>query len=122
MNKTHFSNVDEYIEAQPTEHQQLLKNVRKIMSTAVPQAEELIRWGAPFYGDNGLLGGFAAYKNHVRIGIVGTDLEPSIKESLKEKGYKVLERGFQINYDQSVPISELEQQLKAKADLNENRN
>ncbi len=110
-----------YIEHQPEEHQVMLQEIRALITAAVPKAEETISWNAPFYKYHGYLAGFAAYKKHVRFGIVGDSIPDDFRAKLEKKGYEVLERGVQIKYDQKVPTTELKQLLKAKAKLNESR-
>ena len=63
-------NVDEYIAHTPKEAQSKLREIRAVIKSSVPKAEEGISWGIPFYKYHSLLSGFAAFKNHVTFGLV----------------------------------------------------
>lgn len=114
-----YTTVAEYIEDQPEQKQPLLRALREAILAAVPGVEEVIAWNAPSYRYHGLLAGYAAYKNHVRLGIVGTAIDPESRAALEQKGYVVLERGLQLTYDQPVPTAEVTTLLQQKAKENE---
>lgn len=63
--KTTFKNMDEYIAIQAPEAQILLKQMRKTIKKAAPEAEELISYNMPAFKYHGMLVYFAAYKNHI---------------------------------------------------------
>ncbi len=113
--------VASYIINQAPEAHPILKELRKIIKSAVPKVEETISWNAPFYKYHGMLAGFAAYKRHVRFGIVGYVITSEDRKMLEQKGYTTLERGMQIKFDQKVPAAAIKQMLKAKAKINEKR-
>lgn len=111
-------NVDEYIANAPMEAQSKLREVRVVIKSAVPQAEEGISWGIPFYKYHGLLAGFAAYKSHVSFGLGGPVLQAKDREILEKEGYKTGSKIIQIRFDQKVPAAEIRQILKAQAKTN----
>ncbi|MDR0885702.1 MAG: DUF1801 domain-containing protein [Clostridiales Family XIII bacterium] len=107
-----YANVDGYIASQAEESHSMLEEIRDIIKTAIPDAEEVVHWNAPFYKYHGkLIAGFAAYKHHLRFGIVGADIDSDIRKKLDAQGYTTLERGLQIRYDQKIPTKELSQLL-----------
>ena len=110
--------VDEYIASAGMEAQPTLKEIRKIIKSAVPKAEESISWGVPFYKYRGLLAGFAAFKSHIAFGLV-TVLESKDREMLEKKGYVTGKKTIQIRFDQKAPAATIRQILKAKAKMNE---
>lgn len=57
--------VDEYIATFPEEAQEQLQLLRKTITDAVPEAEEIISYKMPCYHYKGNLVYFAAYKNHI---------------------------------------------------------
>ena len=59
--------VNEYIAAAPEPTRAKLMQLRKIIKTTSPQAEEVISYHMPYYKDHGHLVGFAAYKDHVSL-------------------------------------------------------
>jgi uncharacterized protein len=113
------ADVDAYIAGSPEETQATLREIRRVIQSAVPQAEELIRWSQPFYKYHGFLAGFAAFKQHARFGIVGSEIPGEERKLLEENGYTVQERGVKIAYDQEVPAAELTKILHYKARINE---
>lgn len=74
--------VDAYIADQAEQALAILKGLRKVIKSTVQKAVERIRWEAPFYNYHGFLAGFAAYKRHVRFGIVGDTREKAVNYTL----------------------------------------
>ncbi len=56
--------VNKYIANLPLEQQIALERVRKIIKNTVPEAVEFISYKMPAYHFHGMIGGFAAFKNH----------------------------------------------------------
>ncbi len=111
-------NVDSYIASSEPEARPTLQELRKVIKSTIPKAEESISWGVPFYKYHGLLGGFAVFKNHVSFGLAFV-LETKVREELAEKGYTTGSKTVQIRFDQKVPTTAIKQILKAKAKINE---
>jgi len=59
--------VDEYMEALPDNARATLEKIRKAIRAAAPRATEGISYQMPMYKQNGMLIGFAAFKNHCSI-------------------------------------------------------
>jgi len=60
--------VDAYIEEAPAYARPILKRIRRVFHRAAPQIEEAIKWGAPHFVYEGIVGGMAAFKQHVSYG------------------------------------------------------
>lgn len=61
--------VDEYIAAAPPFARPILKELRRRVHAAVPEAEETMRWRSPFFQYGGtLLCGMSAFKAHCNFG------------------------------------------------------
>jgi len=118
MKNYNAKDVDEYIASADKEARPKLKELREIIKSVIPKAEEGISWGVPFYKYHGVLAGFAAFKNHVSFGLV-TVLQSKDRKMLEKKGYKTGKKTIQINFDQKVPTTAIKQILKAKAKMNE---
>lgn len=56
--------VNKYIANLPLEQQIALERVRQIIKKTVPEAIEFISYKMPAYHCHGMIGGFAAFKNH----------------------------------------------------------
>ena len=112
--------VDEYIASAGMEAQPTLKEIRKIIKSAVPKAEESISWGVPFYKHLGLLAGFAAFKSHVGFGFADA-LATKDRAALEKKGYSTGKKTVQIRFNQPVPAPAIKRILNAKARANEEK-
>lgn len=110
--------VDEYIASSQPEARPLMEELRKLIKSTVPKADESISWGVPFYKYQGLLGGFAVFKNHVSFGLAFVFNEDD-RKILEEKGYKTGSKTVQIGFDQKIPTAMIKQIIKAKAKMNE---
>ncbi|KKQ74529.1 MAG: hypothetical protein US96_C0030G0009 [Candidatus Woesebacteria bacterium GW2011_GWB1_38_5b] len=110
--------VDAYITSSVVESRPILKELRKIIKSTIPNVEEKISWGVPFYRYHGELGGYAVYKNHVSFGCGGADLQSEDRKMLGENGYKTGKKTVQIKFDQKVPTKVIKQILKTKAKSN----
>ena len=62
------SRVDAYIAAQPDFARPLLKKIRAAFHAGCPDLVETIKWGVPSFERNKMLGGMAAFKEHVSYG------------------------------------------------------
>lgn len=111
--------VDSYIASSGREARPILNELRKIIKSTIPNVEEKISWGVPFYRYHGALGGYAVYKNHVSFGCGGSDLQNKDREMLEKKGYKTGKKTIQIKFGQKVPTAAIKQILKAQAKMNE---
>ena len=56
--------VNKYITNLPVEQQIALERVRQIIKNTIPEAVEFISYKMPAYHFQGMIGGFAAFKNH----------------------------------------------------------
>jgi uncharacterized protein YdhG (YjbR/CyaY superfamily) len=109
--------VDSYIANSGSKARPILKEVRKIIKSAVPKAEEGISYGFPLYKYHGTLAHFAEYKNHVAIGF-GSDLKNNDVAELEKNGYATGQKRIQIKFDQKVPVTAIKQILKSQAAIN----
>ena len=119
MKKTDVKDVDSYIAGSAAEARPKLEEIRQVIKSAVPGAEETIWYGVPFYRYHGELAGFAAYKKHVSFGFGAGVLQDKDRKILEDKGYKTGKGTLQIKFDQEVPVSVMKRILKAKAEMNQ---
>lgn len=112
MNKP--KDVDSYIANSPSGVQPILEELREIITSTIPEAEESISYNVPFYKFHGVHVGFSAFKNHATFGIGADVFQSKDRKMLEEKGYKTGKETIQIRYDQEVPATALNQLLKAK--------
>lgn len=110
--------VDSYIASSEPDARPTLEELRTIVKSTIPKAEEGISWGVPFYKYHGVLAGFAAFKNHVSFGFANV-LESKDREMLEERGYTTGKKTIQIKFDQKVPTTAIKQILRARAKMNQ---
>lgn len=81
----HSTRVDAYIEKSADFAKPILSKLRKLFHQACPAVEEKIKWGVPHFDYKGMLGGMAAFKQHVGFGFWKSEL---IKDT-----HKLFDRG-----------------------------
>ncbi len=118
MRKYNAIDVDEYIASAEPIAQPILRELRKILLATVPEAEERISWGVPFYRYHGLLAGYSVFTNHASFGLAFA-LSTEAREVLEKKGYKTGSKTVQIKFNQKVPASDIKKLLLQKAKQNQ---
>ena len=118
MEKDNTKDVDAYIAGSPKEARSHLGELRKIIKLTIPQGQEEILWGYPFFKYHGILAGITAYKKHVSFQVADS-LKNEDRKTLEEKGYTLGEKRIQIKFDQKVPAATIKQILIAQAKMNE---
>lgn len=114
-----YKNVDEYIAKADIKSQPILNEIREVIRLIIPESEEVISYGVPFYKYSGQLGGFAVYKAHVSVGFGVESMTDNVKKNLLKKGYDMGKGTFKIKFNQSVPVEELKEIIKTKVIFNE---
>src|SRR5664279_4348053 len=100
-NKSAYTTIDEYIALFPEDVQKLLKEVRRVIKAAAPEAGETISYQMPTFTLQGNLVHFAGFKKH--IGFYPT---PSATEKFKVElsAYKGAKGSVQFPLDQPIPF------------------
>lgn len=109
--------VDSYIANSPEETRSIMQELRDIITSTIPKAEEGISWNVPIYKYHGILGGFSVAKKHISFGVDA--LLDEDRALLKENGYKTGKKTIQIKFDQPVPIKTIKKTLIEQAKRNE---
>ena len=103
-NQEHFcvkpQTIDEYIAAQDESVQPMLREIRSIIQTAIPEAEERISWSMPTYWKGRNIIHFAASKNHLGI-YPGDEATAAFAEELTD--YSVSKGTIRLPYDRPIP-------------------
>jgi len=106
------SSVDEYLAAVVSDDaRKTLSNLRIVIREAIPEAEEVIKYGIPTYISHGFVASFAAYKNHCSFFPGHTVVD--FAESLK--GYKTLKGTIQFPHDKPLPDELVVAMVKARS-------
>lgn len=110
--------VDAYIAEAPKKLQGKLKELRAAIRTTVPDAEERISYGMPYYGYKGRLAYFAAFKNHIGLYVP----PPVIEENKSElKNYETSTGAVRFPNDEPLPIALIKKLIKSRMKINEAR-
>jgi uncharacterized protein YdhG (YjbR/CyaY superfamily) len=96
-----FKTVDEYLSALPANTKAILKEVRKTIKKAAPQAEELISYNIPAFTLHGRLVYYAAFKNHIGFYPVSSAIKAFRKEL---SDYKTSKGTIQFPLDRPIPF------------------
>ncbi|MBI3353552.1 MAG: DUF1801 domain-containing protein [Nitrospirae bacterium] len=101
MKKKAIKNVDDYIAAQSKNVAVILEKLRHTITSAAPEAEELISYQMPAYKYHGRLAYFAAFKKHIGFYPVSSRIAAFKKELSAYKGAK---GSVQFPLDKPIPL------------------
>lgn len=111
--------VDEYIAQASKKHQVVLKNIRKAIKEAAPEAEELISYRIPTYKYHGSLVHFAAFKNHCSFIVVNKAILETFKSELK--GFYTSGATIRFTAENPLPEEIIKKIVKTRMNENEMR-
>ena len=109
--------VEAYIEAAPRDVQAKLIQIRKIIKTAAPEADERISYGMPYYEYRGRLAYFRFTKTHIGF-YIPTPVIAEHKEELKDYGTSKATIRFPL--DKKLPVLLIRKLVRARIRKNEN--
>ena len=112
-----FKTVSKYIENAPEKIRPKLREMRSLIKSAAPKAEEKISYGMPYYGYQGRLAYFRLSANHIGLYIP----PPIIREHAKElKAYSTSNAAtVRFPLDKSLPKALIKKLVKARVKYNE---
>ncbi len=96
-----YKNIDDYIEKAPQEVQQKLRDLRAVIKSELPDAEERIAYQMPTFSQKGNLVHFAAFKNHIGFFPAPSGIENFRDELAK---YKTSKGTVQFPLDEDIPM------------------
>lgn len=88
ISKTTYESIDDYISKFPTEVQEILMTLRKVIKESAPDAKEKISYQMPTFALHGNLVHFAAFKNHIGFYPAPSGIEAFKEELSVYKGAK----------------------------------
>jgi len=113
------NSVEEYISQAPKPVQLKLRELRKLIISLAPEAEEKISYGMPYYGSKGNKGRlvyFAAQKEYIGLYIP----PPIIDQHPNElKKYTTTKSAIHFPNDQDLPFALIKKLVKARIKWNE---
>ncbi len=110
--------VDEYIRSFPANIQARLKQIRGVIKTTAPKAEELISYGIAGYKQNGMLIYMAGFKNHVSVYPAPRTVEPFKTELAAYAGGKGT---VQFPNDKPIPVGLVKRIVQFRINANEEK-
>src|SRR5689334_12132590 len=102
MKASHAKTVDQFIAEAPVEARPVLEQIRQVVKAAVPDVEETMGYGKPYYKHHGWMTGITLYTKHMGVEI-WDGLSDQDRQELEAQGYGTGSKNFQIKYDQAVP-------------------
>ena len=102
-------NVDEYIAQAPKEAQEKLQELRAVIRTTAPGAEERISYVMPYYYYKGRLVYFQLWKKHIGLYVPTPVLEEHKSEL---KGYETTNATVRFPLDEKLPLDLIKNWLK----------
>lgn len=99
-NKITVTSIDGYILSFPTEVQEILEKLRKVIKDAAPDAMEKISYQMPTFFFHGNLVHFAAYKKHIGFYPAPSGID-AFKQELSQ--YKGAKGSIQFPIDEPLP-------------------
>ena len=102
MIATKFKTVNEYIATFPKNTQDIIKEIRKTVKEAAPNAVEVISYNMSAIKFHGILVYYAAYKNHLGIYPTANGIE-AFKEELSS--YKWSKAAIQFPIAEPMPLA-----------------
>ena len=115
---TPAKNVDEYLAGVPKEARASLEKLRKTIKAAAPRATEVISYQMPMYKQNGMVIGFAAFKDHCSI-FPGSAVMDAYREELKR--YDTSKGTIRFPANKPLPATLVKKLVRARIKENEAR-
>ncbi len=100
MAKNRPTTIADYIDAAPAAGQTHLRQVYAILQSEAPEAEEAIKWGAPFFIEPRYVYSFGAFKAHCVFAPIEGTLEAFAKEL---EQYETTKNYLKMPYNEPVP-------------------
>lgn len=120
MRNYNAQNVDDYIADSAVESRSTMETLRRLIKSTIPEVQESIKWGVPFYEHHGLLAGFSVFKKHITFGLAFV-FDDNIRQQLEQDGYTTGKKTVQIKFDQKIPSKIIKHILISKAKSNESK-
>jgi uncharacterized protein YdhG (YjbR/CyaY superfamily) len=109
--------VDEYLAGIPEPACSTLKHIRAVIRSVVPkETTEVISYGIPMFKYDGMLVGYAAFKNHCSLFPTGSGVLDQFKKELK--GHRTSKGTIHFPSDKPLPDTLVKKIVKARVKEN----
>ncbi len=114
-----YTNFEEYIAGQPKDCKAMLDQIRQVVKSVIPEAEELISYQIPCFKYCGMLVGFGVQSKGCSFYTMNPNLLNSFSEALKGLTYS----GSTIHFDpqKKLPMSLIKKIVRQRIKENEFR-
>jgi uncharacterized protein YdhG (YjbR/CyaY superfamily) len=109
------SSVDDYIGGAPEPVQPMLNDLREIIRSAAPQAEERLSYGMPYYHLHGRLAYFQAHARH--IGLYAFNADDARAVGLEQ--YMGAKSTLRFPLDQPLPRAAIRKLIERRVKAND---
>lgn len=117
-NKIKFKSIDEYIGLYPSEVQDILTTLRKVIKESAPEATEKISYQMPTFAMHGNLVHFAAFKKHIGFYPAASGVAAFIDKLVE---YKTSKGAIQFSIDKPLPYELIKEIVQFRVDENRKR-
>ncbi|HNU35512.1 MAG TPA: DUF1801 domain-containing protein [Methanomassiliicoccales archaeon] len=111
--------VEEYLAALPITVQEIVGNLRAVISSAAPGSKEIFRYRIPIFEHHGHLVGYAAYQDHYSLHLMSPELMKRFEKELGD--YDTTTATVHFSYDDPLPKDLIHRLVKARMAENEAR-
>ena len=117
-NKIKFNSIDEYIGLYPSEVQDILTTLRKVIKETAPEATEKISYQMPTFAMQGNLVHFAAFTKHIGFYPAASGVAAFTDKLVEYKTYK---GAIQFPIDKPLPYELISEIIRFRVDENRKR-
>jgi uncharacterized protein YdhG (YjbR/CyaY superfamily) len=105
--------VDDYLADIPEPAQSTLRHIREVIRSVVPRdTTEVISYGMPMFKYNGMLVGYAAFKNHCSLFPTGSGVIEKFAKELKD--YSTNKGTIRFPPDKPIPDAIIKKIVKVR--------
>jgi uncharacterized protein YdhG (YjbR/CyaY superfamily) len=113
--KKGFKTIDEYIAAFPKNIQSILQELRQVIKSCAPEAQEAISYQIPTFKLNGNLVHFAAFKNHIGFYPTSSAIR-AFKEKLAK--YEISKGTVRFPINEPIPFELVKEMVRFRVKEN----
>jgi uncharacterized protein YdhG (YjbR/CyaY superfamily) len=114
-----ITNVNDYIASQELHLRPMLQQIRGVIRSTVPKAEEVISYQVPCYKLNGMLAGFGVHKKGCSFYSMIPKLPASLSKDLQKVKYTASTLHFDPN--EKLPVALIKKIIRIKQKANAER-
>jgi uncharacterized protein YdhG (YjbR/CyaY superfamily) len=117
--KNNSLGVDQYLQNLPEDQKEALEKLRQTIKTLVPEVQEYLSYKMPAYNYHGMIGGFAAFKNHCSFFPWDSKTVEQFKDELKD--FKTSAGTIQFTPEKPIPDDLLKKIIETRIKENLNK-